>query len=396
MKYIDFEKLIKTKQSNCPCCSSDSTSIIDLPKYPLTEFYKKSDDVRDAFGFIDQSVLFCEACNHLFLSKILDASKIYDSTNYITSSISSQGAVECIDAFVSFIRRTSDKSDVHGSSLIDIGGNDSTLLNNFIDSAGHLINIDPNASKDNENIELRREFLEEVDFSDFHQKTKQIFVSSHTIEHLEDPASLLRKLSKVIKINDILYLQFPSMEKLIEQGRYDQICHQHINLFSLNSISNLMEKEGLYVQDYEFDTSHFGTLRIKLTRAKSVRKQSKTFTESEVVNSYIRFKSYYHALNNSLLNVFNNGQGFGAGLMVPTLAYNLPLINKLSVIIDESPSRTGKKFINLNPPILGIKKLDINSPVLITSISTKAAARKIFSKLVSLGIKDISLPSNIL
>ena len=72
-----------------------------------------------------------------------------------------------------------------------------------------------------------------------HQKTKQIFVSSHTIEHLEDPASLLRKLSKVIKINDILYLQFPSMEKLIEQGRYDQICHQHINLFSLNSISNL-------------------------------------------------------------------------------------------------------------------------------------------------------------
>ena len=114
------------------------------------------------------------------------------------------------------------------------------------------------------------------------------------------------------------------------------------------------------------------------------------------VNSYVRFKSYYHALNNSLLNVFNNGQGFGAGLMVPTLAYNLPLINQLSVIIDESPSRTGKKFINLNPPILGIKKLDINSPVLITSISTKAAARKIFSKLVSLGIKDISLPSNIL
>ena len=52
------------------------------------------------------------------------------------------------------------------SSIIDIGGNDSTLLNNFIDSAGHLINIDPNASKDNENIELRREFLEEVDFSE--------------------------------------------------------------------------------------------------------------------------------------------------------------------------------------------------------------------------------------
>ena len=127
MKYIDFEKLIKTKQSNCPCCSSDSSYVIDLPKYPVTEFYKKSDDLRDAFGFIDQSVLFCEACNHLFLSKILDASKIYDSTNYITSSISSQGAVECIDAFVSFIRRTSDKSDMYGSSLIAVSYTHLTL-----------------------------------------------------------------------------------------------------------------------------------------------------------------------------------------------------------------------------------------------------------------------------
>ena len=123
---------------------------------------------------------------------------------------------------------------MHGSTLVDIGGNDSTLLKNFVESTDNLINIDPNASTDNQNIELRREFLEEVDFSDFQKNTRKVFISSHTIEHLEDPAELLRKLSKVVNNNDILYLQFPSMEKLVEQGRYDQICHQHINYFSLD------------------------------------------------------------------------------------------------------------------------------------------------------------------
>ena len=157
-----------------------------------------------------------------------------------------------------------------------------------------------------------------------------------------------------------------------------------------------MESEGLYVQKYEYDTSHFGTLRVKLTKAKVRYKKYKIFTESEIVNSYLCFKKYYRYLNESIHDVFHQGQGFGAGLMVPTLAYNLPVIDQLSVIIDENTSRTGKKFINLNPPIYGIEKLDIGTPVLIISISTKAAARAIFYKLESLGIKDICIPSTII
>ena len=354
------------------------------------------DDKRNLFGFIDQNLLFCQSCNHLFLEKVLDASKIYNESNYITSSISSQGASECINDFVDFIKNTTDKSELNGSTLIDIGGNDSTLLKYFIGVTDNLINVDPNASSDNESISIHRDFLEKVDFSEFDSEKQKVFISSHTIEHLEDPAKLLRKLCKIINKNDILYLQFPSMEKLVEQGRYDQICHQHINYFSLSSISKLMESEGLYVQEYEYDTSHFGTLRVKIERSISSHVKYKSFDLADVINTYSMFTNYYSSLNDSILDTFNNGQGFGAGLMVPTLAYNLPLIDDLSVIIDENPLRIEKKFINLMPPIYGIDNLDTSKPVLITSISTKAAARAIFFKLTSLGIKDICIPSTII
>jgi len=393
---VNFEKLVKKIQTSCPCCSNPVEEAINLPKYPLTEFYKEVNDKRNLFGFIDQNLLFCQSCNHLFLEKVLDASKIYNESNYITSSISSQGASECINDFVDFIKNTTDKSELNGSTLIDIGGNDSTLLKYFIGVTDNLINVDPNASSDNESISIHRDFLEKVDFSEFDSEKQKVFISSHTIEHLEDPAKLLRKLCKIINKNDILYLQFPSMEKLVEQGRYDQICHQHINYFSLSSISKLMESEGLYVQEYEYDTSHFGTLRVKIERSISSHVKYKSFDLADVINTYSMFTNYYSSLNDSILDTFNNGQGFGAGLMVPTLAYNLPLIDDLSVIIDENPLRIEKKFINLMPPIYGIDNLDTSKPVLITSISTKAAARAIFFKLTSLGIKDICIPSTII
>ena len=393
MNYVDFEKLIKRSQSSCPCCEELSSTVISLPQYPLTEFYKEDSDDRKPFGFIDQEVLFCKSCNHLFLEKILDANKIYSQDNYLTSSISSKGAVDCINDFIAFIKST---SSVSGKTLIDIGGNDSTLLKSFLGKANHLINIDPNASTDNSNIEIREEFLEEVDFDCFKNSIEKIFISSHTIEHLENPADLLRSLSKVVNNKDIIYLQFPSMEKLFEQKRYDQICHQHIKYFSLKSLSILMESEGLYVQAYEYDTSHFGTLRVKITRNAVSQISHDSLSESDITHSYFIFQKYYKYLNESIYDVYKHGQGFGAGLMVPTLAYNLPIVDHLPVIIDENPSRIGKKFINLHPSIKSIDTLDVEKPVLITSISTKAAARAIFSKLTNLGVKDICIPSSII
>ena len=51
-----------------------------------------------------------------------------------------------------------------------------------------------------------------------------------------------------------------------------------------------------------------------------------------------------------------------------------------------------KIFINLSPSIVDTCQYDFDKPILITSTSTKAAARAIFIKLDKLGFKDICLP----
>jgi hypothetical protein len=186
------------------------------------------------------------------------------------------------------------------------------------------------------------------------------------------------------------------MEMLVQQRRFDQICHQHLNYFSLVSISKMLRRFGLFVNAFEYDTAHFGTLRVKISRTESGDISQKTLSVMDLTEAFSNFKNYYSALNATLTDTFENGQGFGAGLMVPTLAYHLPLINQLSKIIDENLSRLNKRFINLLPPILGTIDLDCKQPILVTAISTKQVSRAIFAKLVGMGVNDICIPSTVI
>ena len=182
---------------------------------------------------------------------------------------------------------------------------------------------------------------------------------------------------------------------MIELKKFDQICHQHINYFSLYSINSLLMKNNLYIWDYEYDTSYFGMLRIKISKKKPKKllKFKKQILYSKFKKSFSQFEEYYKILNKNIENTYKNGQGFGAGLMLPSTAYYLPVINKLKYILDQNKQKINKKYLNLNPEIKSLRYLDKNKPVLITSISTQEAGRQIFKKLTNLGVKNITLPT---
>ncbi len=393
MTIIDLSNIIKVSQTECPCCGSSTDIVMDMPDYPVTELFRPASDGNDPYGFIDQKGRFCSNCGHFFLQNILDPDIIYSDSNYITSTVSSKGATDCLDEFYEFILNNSPTKQFNETNIVDIGGNDSYFLKKFNGNANRLINIDPHASSDDENIEIVKSFFEKIEFSEYNKDTGCLFASSHTFEHLEDPVTVLKLIAQNMTDKDSLFLQFPAIEKLVEFSRYDQICHQHINLFSVNSVTKVLENLGLNLNAYEYDTFHFGTIRLMFSKGKTKIKLNQTITVGDILSSYNDYKSYYGSLNNLIESKFINGQGFGAGLMVPTLNYHLPVIEKLDRIIDENPSRIGKKFINLSPPICDTDQFDMDEPILITSISTKAAARVIFNKLSDLGFKDIFLPT---
>lgn len=389
-----FFKLTKlTKTKGCFLCGGSKKNmhlLVNLPKYPITEFFREPKSKLVDKANFDQKIFFCKKHNHAFVKNILDVNLIYKY--YTTTSHSSKGAIDCLENLFKYT--TNRIKNYLSYDLIDIGGNDSTFLKFFKKSKNFKLNIDPNAYSDCKNIKIKKAFIEKISFKNLRKKNKTLFFSSHTLEHLENPDEHISKLSKTMNELDHAIFQFPSIEKMVDDKKFDQICHQHINYFSLYSINILCNKHGLYIHDYEYDESHFGTLRIhmRMIRVKNKIKKDKMLFDRAKSN-YMLFKKYYKNLNNLLASDNVQMQGFGAGLMVPIMAYYLPVINSLKYIIDDNRKKNNKKYINLEPIIRNSKHLNKHDPVLITSVTSKEAGRKIFERLIKSGVKSITLPS---
>ena len=369
-------KLITKNISKCNICSNKLKRVAILPNYPLTEFFSNKKQIKKKFN-INQKLLFCEGCKHISLEKILNQSFLY--SNYkVKSKTSVKHAGEYLKNFYSFIKKNS--KNLGQKAIIDIGGNDSTFLNLFKNKS--KINIDPNASG-KKDIVKEKEYFEEVNFSKYND-LKKIYVSSHTIEHIPDIKSLIKKISLSMKINDYFFLQYPSLEMFVNNSRFDQVTHQHLNLYSLKSISRVLNKNSLFITKYEFDNSVFGTIRLKIIKSSKKNNFDVRISSKEIKRKFSNFKNFYKTIN-QVLAFEKNLIGFGAGMMVPTLNYYLPITNKLKFILDNDLNKKNKFFLNMSPKIKhfnGNFKSLKKYKILITSISTENTLKVICKKLI--------------
>jgi hypothetical protein len=374
---------------HCPICGESPEMAIDLPAYPITELYEDSALAFETKGFFDQGLLYCEGCDHAFLRSVLDPGFVY--SNYLTASTGSAGSESCLENLYDFVNGQIDLTEY--TSVIDIGGNDSFFLNLVPIAEMRKVNVDPNGSGDDP-VQVERSNLDAVDLTGL-GKGRKILVSSHTLEHVENTNQMIAAISAAMSDRDVCFLQFPSLERLVQDFRFDQICHQHLNYFSARSISLLLAGHGLSARALEYDKDHFGTIRLMATRAGQGDTAPAGYSSSMdlIRQNWKTYRSYMAALNQSIAVRVENCSGFGAGLMVPTLAYSMPVIGQLRAIYDDNPDKQGKRFINLEAGIRSSSDMRDGESILLTSISTKISARRLVNKLVELGVEDIIVPN---
>ena len=386
------------KNLNSPIVKDSKTEVlIDLKGYPVTEIYQKYNDNSFEFSTeFDQELRFCSKSNHAFLGKLLPQDFIYNSDNYNTVSSSSQGSVNALNNFYSFIQKNLQEGT---ECFIDIGANDTMLLKKFSNYGSNLIGVDPNVNSDDKNIICIKDYLENVDLSSY-VKGKKTFLSSHTLEHIYDPREFMRILSESSTEEDQFFFQFPSLDLLIRDNRFDQIHHQHIHYFSIQSLSQLISEFGFQLIDHYLDPDHYGALMVsfkKTSKAIKVFEYESFYTSDEIKNRYSTFVSDISNSNKKMEYSQDKLYCYGASLMLPILNYYMPAMSKALKIIDQDKSKTGLSYVNYDVEIVEGSDLDLTkSDVLVTAIATKLATRKIINKLSDLRAMNIILPLNVI
>lgn len=275
------------KIEKCPITgSSEKIRYFDLGQVPLVNNLCDTKEESLNCEKYPLSVQFFPESQLTTLSDIVDKEKLF--TNYLyRSGINKPYLTHCakmydyLSSIISF-----SQNDI----VVDIGGNDGSLLKEFRRENRnlHYINIDCSKSFIVDNAKEDIEYVNEFFCKDTNLSYKaRVIVSTNVFQHTEDIRSFVQGVERNLSNSGIWCLEFPYILTTLMQDNYDQIYHEHIYYYSLRNIVDLLEQEGLRVINASYHDMHAGTLRVL-----SVKRFSRMQADSSVA-SFLNLEKFY-------------------------------------------------------------------------------------------------------
>jgi cyclopropane-fatty-acyl-phospholipid synthase len=394
------------KRTRCVICGKKyGKPAIKLPEFPLTEVYVNK-KITEKLGFVDQEFHLCANCGHGQIANVIDPKILYDNS-YKTRTSTSSSAIAAVDVFLEFINDTLKGRKVN--TIFEIGCNDLYMLKKLRNKAKQLYGVDPilkgkEYSVKDRKIKVIGEMFENINLNEL-GLNMDVVLSSHTLEHIAEPKSMIQDLVDNSSKETTLFFQFPGLESLVSDAHFDQVFHQHLNYFSLRSVLYMLEEVGAELIAYKVNPYHWGALMIAFKKNKNsssshkkFRKEAQNISKDHILSQYGIFKKCMDITAQRLEEYINKTiYGYGAALMLPVLNYYIYNLSIINCVIDEDPSKKDLYYLNVPKQIKMLKQIKNidKSVVLVTAINSMQAIRSIINRLVKLNVEKILVPTNL-
>jgi len=364
------------KRNKCAICANKNLeTIIKYGEVPLAGDFPSKEELKIERKF-NMDLLFCEQCSLLQTDSVIDADTLFKDYRYMSSI----GLSKHFTDVAFFLKENFNlKSE---SKILEIGSNDGVLLKPLQDLGLNPIGIEPaiNISKvaieNNCNV-INDYFSEENSLKYFGDTKFDLIVANNCFAHIDDIHSIVRGVNKILKKEGHFVIEVHYVKNLIEQLQYDNIYHEHIYYYSLNSLNNLFKEYGMTIVDFQDIPIHSGSIRITVLNDRvdySTKVTDRLNLESsQGLTSLSYFKDfsknvYDHikTIKKELINIKNSGfkiVGYGASGRANMLC-NLANIDSdlIDYIVDESPERCGRYIAGKHIPIVNKEHLLNDKP----------------------------------
>ena len=147
----------------------------------------------------------------------------------------------------------------------------------------------------------------DVESNNLKKKYNLIFLL-HTLEHLPKPSAGLKKINDIMHEDSLLILEVPNFDYFIKFRTHYAIFHQHLNMFNLSSLKNILSLNKLKI-DKIFKNKEVIYCTIK--KSNKIEKLKKIKNEKKL----IMLKKNLENIEQKLKNKFKNKKidFFGAG-----------------------------------------------------------------------------------
>ncbi len=172
--------------------------------------------------------------------------------------------------------RTAPLSD--DDMVIDIGCNDGTLLRGY---TKHLIRVgfEPTTNllseaRSGTSLIINDFFNYDAFARHFPKKRAKCITSIAMFYSIEDPNQFVSDVAKCLDVNGLWIIQMAYLGAMLDTNNFDNICHEHLEYYSLLSLEKLMERHSLSVIDVELNEIYGGSFRIYVRPNTSAIKKS--------------------------------------------------------------------------------------------------------------------------
>lgn len=159
-------------------------------------------------------------------------------------------------------------------TIIDIGGNDGTLLKTFRKAAEEntfwsgtkpkrLINVDASESFRSINEEAGIEYCKGFFNENMDLPKANLIVSTNVFQHTKDIYSFLRGIAK--HLDGVWILEFPYTLTTLSTLQFDQFYHEHYYYWLITPLEKLFAQYGLRIIHIAESAIHGGSMRLWIT-----------------------------------------------------------------------------------------------------------------------------------
>ena len=288
------------------------------------------------------------------LDTIIDSDVLYK--NYLYSSGVSMPYVQHCRRMWHKLKHL--KHDV----IIDIGGNDGTLLKAFQSQTTEklrCINVDASESFREQNEEGGIEYINAFFGPDVDVPKADLIISTNVFQHTPQAGKFVEGIAKHLD-GGTWILEFPYTLHTIKTLQYDQFYHEHFYYWLVTPLEKLFADHGLKIYHAEEVDIHGGSMRLWITNS-DVHAQTNAhqkYIEQEKAIDWDEHRSKIikkiYADRQFMATLDGTTAFFGAAakgcVFLNAISYNTD-IHPHSYVVDDTPAKQGKFVPGTGLPI---------------------------------------------
>ena len=362
----------------CRLCNTSLTAtVVDLGMSPLCESFLAADQIDQMEAYFPLHVLVCGSCFLVQLQEYVKPEHIF--TEYAYFSSYSTSWVEHARRYCEMIKTRLGLGAQ--SRVYEIASNDGYLLQHFLPLGVPVTGIEPAANvaavAQRKNIPTLVEFfgLKLAHRLISEGRPADLIIGNNVLAQVPDLNDFTAGMAHLLAPNGVITLEFPHLERLIDENQFDTIYHEHFSYFSLVTIDRLATRHGLRVFNVEHLSTHGGSLRVYLCRADAAYATLPSVVALlaheraigfEQIEYYSRFSAKVHRTKRQLLSFLIQRKEQGAKLC----GYGAPgkgntLLNYcgigtdfLDFTVDRNPYKHGRYTPGMHIPIYPVVAID--------------------------------------